>query len=268
MVNYARIQHHIDRGLGKAGQKLGPPFSAYRIESGSAGDWPGGWTTIATGYPIFRRRVTETKIESNLKAGNTLYYDIIGNMEPFLLGDVFLQTDPTYQPGVSYGPGATSIPGTIQINALFLAWHPAVRKGLGMRLDYRARIYRPTVAPTVMGDGSLYWKEQRYNDQPLVLSGGTYSWGTSGDLASLVPVGLGATERPMHGKGFPPGSPGIAPTSRYYICIPPIPGYLPIEGDAIITEDDARYVVANPYQQQAGVSGIQVACERTIPQAR
>ena len=37
MVNYAKIQHHIDRGKGIAAQKLGPPFLAFRVTLAVAG---------------------------------------------------------------------------------------------------------------------------------------------------------------------------------------------------------------------------------------
>src|SRR5271166_1374091 len=101
MVSSAQIQHHIDRGRGIAARKLGQPFLGYRITPTASGDFPGGWSPTPTAkFSLFRRRLSESKIETNIKA-TTIWYDLIGNMEPFLLGDVFLQNDPPYVAGKS-----------------------------------------------------------------------------------------------------------------------------------------------------------------------
>lgn len=269
MVNYARIQHHIDRGKGIAAKKLGQPFLAYRVTSSAAGNFPEGWTATpgpvgGLAFSLFRRRLPETKLEVALPRAS-IWFDVIGNMEPFLVGDVFLQNDPPYVAGVSYGAGATQLPGTQQFNAMCLAWHAPVNKAIGARLDRCGAIYRPNGAPMTFADASQYWESTHDNDIPLVLAGGqfTFQAGQSGQTASLVPVGFTADHRNAE-RIFGPNVPGMVTPIRWLIYIPPLPGYAPREGDAVITEDGARYVMRSPFVQEAGVVGTQTLCDRKI----
>lgn len=266
MVNYARIQHHIDKGLGIAARKLGQPFSAYRITPSSIGHFPDGWDLLGTNIPLFRRKITDKKLESALLSSGTLWYQIIGNMEPYLLGDIFVQTDPAYVAGVSYGAGATVLPGTVQFNALALAWHAPVAEPAGARIDRRGIIYRPSMIPAPLADGSAVWKTTNDNDTPLILTAGQYNWGQPGDEGSYIPLGISSTHRVMGDVQFPPKIPGMTDAIRYYCYLPPLPGYEPTEGDAIITEDGARFLVVHPYNQEAGVVGSQLVVKRMISQ--
>ena len=266
MVNYARVQEHIDRGKGIAARKLGPPYNAFRIIGSSAGDFPGGWSKVASNFPLFYRKlVGESKILTGLK-NTTQWIDIVADMDPFVLGDIFLLNDPAYVPGVSYGAGATSIPGTIELNGMCLAWHPPVNKAIGGTINRLVSIYRPAVAPATQNDGSTYWESTHDNDQPLVLAGGSFAFGSAGaGGASLVPAGIGSAHR--RGEAiFGPGVPGMLKPTHWFFYVPPLPGYLPREGDAIIDQNGARYVVVSPYEQLAGVVGYQLLCDRKVAQ--
>ena len=267
MVNYASIARHIDKGLGKAANKLGQPFNGYRIESGNSGDFPSGWTQISGDFSLFRRRITDAKLEMGMQKA-TLWFNIIGNMSPYLLGDVFVQNDPPYVPGVSYGAGATSIPGTAELNAMCLAWHAPVDKRIGARIDRRVQIYRPSSAPGTTTDGGQsisYWKQTHDNDLPLILTSGTYAFGSNGATASWVPAGISSQHRQSEVL-FQPGVPGMIKPAKWFFYVPPLPGYTAREGDALIDENGARYVVLSPYEQQTGVVGNQFICDRKISQ--
>lgn len=267
MVNYARIQHHIDRGKGIASQKLGPPFQAFRCVGSSAGSFPGGWSLVNARFPLFTRRfnAADTKMPTGLK-GTTMWFDLVANMEPFLLGDVFVLNDPAYVPGVSYGAGATSIPGTQEITAYCLAYHPPVAKAIGAHLDRLVTIFRPSVDPVALPDGSQYWESTNDNDLPLKLAAGTFGFGAAGSGgASFVPAGIAS----VHKRGdalFAPGVPGMIKPAHWFFYLPPLPGYLPREGDAIIDQNGARYVVVSPYEQLTGLTGYQLLCDRKIAQ--
>jgi hypothetical protein len=272
MVSYARIAHHVDKGRGIAARKLGPPYLAFRVTTAAVGNFPDGWTATdgpqgGLSFNLFRRRIADTKVELALPRA-ALVFEIIGNMEPFLMGDVFLQNDPAYVAGVSYGAGATILPGTQQITAMCLALHQPVGKSVGMRLDRCAAIYRPATSPLAFEDASAYWETTHDNDSPLVLSGGQYSFqpGAAGQQGSLVPVGLTADHRGGE-KVFGPRVPGMVAPIRFFVYIPPLPGYAAREGDALITEDGARYVMRSPYVQEAGVVGTQTLCDRKISEA-
>lgn len=270
MVSYASIQHKIDKGIGIAARKLGPPYSAYRVTDSSNGDFPGGWTQVTASFPLFTRRITaETKLFLGIK-NTAQYLDLVGDMEPYLLGDVFLLIDPPYDPGVSYGAGATSIPGTEEINAAVLAWHVPVRVPVGARLDHLARITRPSSSPATVSTvtEANYWKTQLSNDQPLVLAGGTYSFGSPQDdetAGSLVPVGFYGQNR--RGEAiFRPDVPGMPRLAYWFVYVPPLPGYEPTEGDAILLEDGSRYVVMSPFTEETGVVGHMLIVDRKVSQ--
>lgn len=269
MVNYASIQAKIDYGKGKAAQKLGQPYSAYRITTAATGDFPNGWAAVGTGIPILRRRINERLIESALEYAGTLWYNVTADMTDFLLGDVFVCTDPAYSPGISYGPGATSVPGGSQfeIDALTLAWHMPINKAVGARIDRRCQIFRPASAPVKTPAGVYAWRQANDQSTPLVLTSGRYDFNPAGTVGSWIPIGLSSTARPGRGDNFEPSIPGMVGLSRYYGFVPFLPGYEPSEGDRLMTEDGARYVVQNPYRQEQGVVGQQLALERAISQA-
>lgn len=269
MVDYAKVQRHIDRGKGIAAKKLGPPFLGYRITGTSAGDFPGGWSPVVTphgvNFKLFRRRMSEVKLETGIK-GAAVFFDIIANMDPFLLGDILVQNDPPYVPGVSYGAGATSVPGTIELNAMALAWHGPVSKAVGARIDRRVTVYRPAASPTTQGDGSKYWESTHDKDLPLVLTAGQYALGSPGGTnASLVPAGI-STQHRQSDRPFTPDVPGMLKPVKWFFYLPPMPGYMAREGDTIVDENGARYVVVSPYEQQTGLVGQQLICDRTAAQ--
>ncbi len=266
MVNYARIQAKIDKGLGIAGRHLGPPYTAYRLGANSTGDFPTAWTKLATGVPIYRERVSISELEIPLSGNETLWYSIFGGMSGYLLGDVFVMTDPAYVPGVSYGAGATSTPGTIEFNGIALAWHPAGFVPIGARLDRIGQIYRPNTTPLANVDGSSYFEDTLDNDQPLVLVNGQYSFGTPSQVANWVPLGLASMERPITSPLVKPAIPGGLYMMRYYAYLPELPGYTPTEGDAIVTQDGARHLVVHPYTQNTGVVGSQLLLDRQVSQ--
>src|SRR5690348_13541461 len=139
----ASFTAQLDTLLGQSAAQLGQPFTAYRIEATSSGDFPSAWTQIATNVLIYRTRITGTTIESAIQSSGTLWFQLVANMGPFLLGDVFVQSDGAYSQGVSYGAGATLIPGTIEFNGIALAWHPPTIPPVGARLNTRVGIYRP-----------------------------------------------------------------------------------------------------------------------------
>ena len=267
MVNYARIQHKIDKGLGIAGRHLGPSYTGYRVAAASSGDFPSGWSSVGSG-PVMLRRQTDSTIQSALLASGTMWFDVVGNMEPFYVGDVFQLSDGTYSPGQSYGVHATSVPGTPQFSGFTLAWHAPVDEPIGARVDRRVQIYRPMGAPdTSLTDLGGTWRNTTFAASPLVLRSGVFSFADaySGIQASFVPGGVASTDRPPRGHLFsPPSMPSDLQVPRYFMYIPPLPGYIPSEGDRIVEESGARYVVTNPYHQEAGVVGNQLGVERRI----
>lgn len=271
-MTFATFQRLIDKQLGAFGNRIGQPFSVYRITPSSTGDFPNGWYRVSTQAHAHRNRVRSQDAEVSMTSERTVWYEVIADMSPFWLGDVFIATDPPFFPGVAYGDRATNLPGTIELNGFSLAWHPPIRPPLAARIDHRAYIYRPALLPQTYSDGSPplpseQWRSTREFDTPLVLNNGVYSWGAPGQTASLVPCGFGTSDRQTRGEDMAPDPPGMLPVPRYYVYFPPLPGYSAAEGDAIITEDDARYAVIAPYKQETGVVGHQLMVQRYISQS-
>lgn len=267
MTTYAKIAQHVDKGRGIAARNLGQPFRAYRLDPSSSGDWPEGWLVTNNKFPLFRRRWSqEGKIETGLTRG-ALWFELIANMGPFLVGDVFLQIDPDYVPGVSYGAGATLEYDTDQFEGIGFAVHTPVGKSIGGRLDRRVMIHRPNRKPAQLAnDGGKFRKTTLDDDVPLVMVGGKFKFGPPGGAGNFVPAGFAAYDRQYGQDLFSPDVPAMPKPSRYFIFLPSLPGYTPTEGDAIVCEDGSRYVVELPFYQQAGVSGSQLVAHRQIAQ--
>lgn len=268
MSHTAVFQRLIDQQLGVIGNRLGQQHSVYRVTPSSTGDFPGGWYLVSSRFFCHRNRVRSQDAEVSMTSERTVWYEIAGDVSAFWLGDVFLQTDTSYFPGIAYGARATSLPNTIELNGHALAWHAPLRPPLAARIDRRVRIYRPDLMPVVFPDNSSQWRSTRELDTPLVLTAGVYDWGAPGAAtASLIPAGFGTSDRQTRGEDMPPDPPGMLPVPRYYCYLPPLPGYTAAEGDAIITEDDARYLVIAPYHQDTGVVGSQLMVQRYISQS-
>ena len=256
---YGALQARIDGKLGLVGRKIGQPFTVYRC--GTTGDFPNDWTNLGS-VNAFHHRTTLAKNEVSVERGDMLY-NLYVDAGKYLLGDIFVCTDPPMSAGVSYGAGATILPSTLQINAFTLASHMPARIPLACRIDRRCQVLRPSEAPATLGDGSAYWQETAENDQPLVLSGGSYAFASPGaGRGSWVPVGLQSVTRR---SDYPfQKEPGIVRTIAWLIYLPPLPGYEMSPGDAIITEDGARFIILGSYNQEVGVVGTQAVADQKI----
>lgn len=261
------FQRLIDRQLGAVGNRLGQQFRVYRLTPQSAGDFPDGWYLVSSRAHAHRNRVRSQDAEVAMTSERTLWYEIVADMSPFWLGDVFTAADAPFFPGVAYGDRATAVPNTIELNGFSLAWHAPMRAPLAARIDHRCRIYRPSLMPVPFPDGSAQWRTTREWDTPLALTNGAFNWGLPNTPASLVPCGLGTSDRQTRGEDMAPDPPGMLPVPRYYIYLPPLPGYTAAEGDALICEDDSRYTVIAPYRQETGVVGSQLMVQRYISQS-
>ena len=261
LMGYGELQQRIDRKLGTVGRRIGQPFSVYRC--GTAGDFPGDWQYLGD-VNAFHHRIPLAKNEVAVERGDILY-NLYVDAGQYLLGDIFICSDLPFVPGSYYGAGATILPNTIQMNAFVLAAHMPARIPLACRVDRRCQVRRPSVAPKTLSDGSPYWDETAENDQPLVLSGGSYAFAAAGSgPGSWIPVGLQSVTRR---SDYPLAKePGIVRTIAWLAYLPPLPGYEASEGDALLMEDGSRYVMLGSFNQEVGVVGSQIVCDRKISQ--
>jgi hypothetical protein len=267
MSDLGPFQLLIDQQLGAVAERLGNPYRTYRVTPGSNGDFPNGWTLVSSAFTGITNRVRSQDADVSMTSERTVWYELIADVSPFWLGDVFIGSATPYFPGIAYGDRATAVPNTIELNGFALAWHQPLRPPLGARIDRRVRVLRPDLLPQSVTDSDQEWRSTEEFDQPLVLVNGVYTWGTPGGDASWVPCGFGTSDRQTRGEDMAPDPPGMAPVPRYYAYLPPLPGYTPAEGDALVTEDDARYTVISPYRQDTGVVGSQLMTQRYVSQA-
>lgn len=254
MADYTSIMDHIDRGRGIAADHLGVPFDVYRPNFNTASEYLDPANVIAQNYNVFRRQKESVDSVEGTKV-KSIIWDIVGDMSSFLLGDVFVQSDPIY------GVGSTIVRfQTQQILAFCLAMHAPVKKSVGVFLDRLASVLRP-VSGT---DPNGYLAGDYTNTQPVVLQNGQFVLGTQGAPGCLIPCGINVSERwraELY-KGLP-ATTGIA---VWYLYLPPLPGMSIKEGDYIQTQDGAVYQVQAPIEQQTGFVGNMLSCTRQLPQ--
>lgn len=274
MPNANRIQRLIDKGRGHAARALGGPFNVYRLQATAATNFIDPLNLVSSNYLIYHTQKSAGSFRGSYEGINVgaPLFDVVGDMGPFLVGDVFVDADSAYQPygnGLSvsdtaagYGAGATSVPfTTLELYAFCLGFHGPIKKSIGARLDRLAQIYRLPTAP----DSNGYYSAGKSDSQPLVLANGTFSLGTTSDTAALIPVGLAA--RPRWKSDLIKAIPTSTGEIEYYCYVPPLPGFAFQEGDRLVMQDGSQYVVQLPWEQQVGFVGSQLAVQREVMQA-
>lgn len=256
-MNYVRAQRLIDRGRGQAAKRLGQPYDIYRIQANGATNVLEVANKIFSGFRILRRPDRSLQnIEGTLLTA--VPWETLGDFRSWLLGDLFIQADPVY------GVGSTIVTfSTLEFDAFCLAFHGPVKKTMGARLDRLCRILRPLSAG-VTTDG--YFAADITESKPLLLANGVFSFGTPGETltdGALIPMGFSSHVRSRGDLFDVPTSTG---ESVYLLYIPPLNGYLPREGDRIVSQDGSRYIITNPFEQEAGYVGYQITVMRQVAQ--
>ncbi len=286
MPNANHIQWQIDKGRGKAASALGGPFNVFRLLNSAATNFLDPANLIATNYPIYHVQKSPGAFRGSyegINVGEPLF-DVIGNMQPFFVGDVFIDADLPYVPwggpltadsnaninnpsitadvGQSgYGAGATSVTfPTLEIYGFCLGFHGPIKKSIGARLDRLAQVYRLPTSPGANG----YWSASKNASLPIILTNGEFSVGTLGQTASFIPVGLAA--RPRWKSDLIKSIPTSTGELEYYCYVPPLPGFSFQESDRIVLQDGSVYVVQLPWEQQVGFVGSQLAVQREVLQ--
>jgi hypothetical protein len=286
MPNADRIQRKIDSGRGKAARALGGPFKVYRITGTAAQNFIDPLNLIKSNYLVYHTQKPAGSFRGSYEGINVgaPLFDIIGDMGPFLVGDVFINTDPPYEPyggpltgdiaaegsdadipgdiyRSGYGAGATSVAyPTMEIYGFCLGFHGAIKKAIGARLDRLAQVFRLPEAPAAGG----YWQADQATSLPIVLTNGTFAPGTVGQTAAFVPVGLAA--RPRWKSDLIKSIPTSTGELEYYCYVPPLYGFSFQESDRIVLQDGSQYVVQLPWEQEVGFVGSQLAVQRQVLQ--
>lgn len=262
----AEIQGIIDSVLGVPGTIVGEPYAAYRVAADSSGDFPSGWHALGQ-TNVYATRVSAAKLEVALFAQQTVWFEMICDATGAVLGDVYVQADAQFASGAAYGAGATGVVGSLQFDGIAFAWHPpVVSVPIGARIDRRARILRSQRPDVIRPGVPTTILSAEIQNFPLVLINGQFIFGQTNRPASWVPVGLAASATSPTRPDFASQAGPAPPIARYFAYLPPLPGYAPKEGDLLVTEDGAQYVVTFPYGQEVGVVGWQMALDRAASQ--
>ena len=281
MPDADHIQYLIDRGRGMAAKHLGVNYAAYRpLTTSTALNYLDPVNQVNAGWPVYFMQKPAGAFRGSFEGTNVKIplYDIIADMTPFIVGDVFVSTDTPYVPyggaltadlnpitvdnpqqvgaQSGYGAGATRVAfPTIEIDAFCLAFHGPIKKSIGARLDRIASFYRMAAAPA-----NGYFSADTNAASPVVLSNGVFSVGSVGATPAQVPVGISVMPR-WRGE-LVKSIPTTSQVVEYFIYVPPLNGFTFEEGDQIEFQDGSRYFVQVPYEQMVGFAGSQLGVER------
>ncbi len=244
-----------------ASKHLGVNYAVYRpLTTSGAANYLDNVNQVNAGWPVYFMQKPAGAFRGSFEGTNVKIplYDIIADMTPFIVGDVFVSTDSAYIPygTTGYGAGATRVPfPTVEIDAFCLAFHGPIKKSIGARLDRIASIYRMAAAPA-----NGYFSADTNAASPVVLSNGVFSVGAVGATPAQVPVGISVMPR-WRGELIK-SIPTTSQVVEYFIYVPPLNGFTFEEGDQLEFQDGSRYFVQVPYEQMVGFSGSQLGVER------
>lgn len=259
-MSYDEIFPLIDMGKGFAAQELGVPHDVYRLtDPDSDGSVLTQTNLISAQVKVFTRIAYGASIRTSFegeKQQGILWYEIVADMRPFLVGDIFVLNDPVYGQGYSSVNFATE-----DFKGFALADHSPIKKTLGGRLNTFVKIFRLSKTPD---PNTKDWNNTRKNSLPVTLSSGTFSLGAASDTPTLIPAGLMSTGK-SYGDRIFDQKPGDQRKSGWELYIPALNGFQIREGDRIEAMDGSRYVVIVPYTQYVGATGSQWFLEREVP---
>lgn len=266
MPNAYKIQRKIDEGRGKAARALGGPFNVYRLQANAATNYIDPLNLVASDYLVYHLQKGASAFRGSYEGSSigVPLFDIIGDMTPFYVGDVFIDADGAYNPDGSggYGAGATSVIfSTLEIYGWCLGFHGPIKKSIGARLDRLANIY--TLASGADANG--YFSAGTNSSLPLKIVNGQVVVGAVTDTPALIPVGLAS--KPRWRSDLIKAIPTTTGEVEYLAYVPPLPGYTLHEGDRIVLQDGSRYVVQLPWEQEVGFAGSQMSVKREVMQA-
>jgi hypothetical protein len=254
MANYVGLTRHVWAGRGHAARAVGVPYNVYRITSASNGNYIDTSNKISTDFYVLAKVHKDGTYETPLDM-KTMFFNFVGDTTTFDIGDVFILNDPVY----GTGDQVVDFP-TQQFRGMCLAYNPPISKlAVAARVDRLAQIYRP--APGI--DSTGYWSQATDNALPLIMNAGQFDFSAApGAVATMIPVGLVPFPRPSGGAQFKPDLPGTLEFPSFFIYTPPLEGVHLREGDRIVDQSGARYVVMVPWIQEAAISGNQLGCRR------
>lgn len=254
MPDYVDLQGYFETGRGKAAEIFGVPADIYRLNDSSSGSYLDIENKIATATDLYFKGATAKELKSDLETDVRLgssWYVLIADLSLYQVGDIFLIQDPVF------GAGHTAVPWqTSQYRGFALAQHGETKKSFAARLNTTVKISRPECDP----DTGNYFPSGTGGDQVL-LSNGQFTFGSTTDEGTAIPVGLYASGRTYGSKTFS-DVPSDQPKSSWFCYVPPLQGFSFREGDQLTAADGAIYRVLIPYSQDVGACGSQLFLER------
>ena len=252
---YASIQQIIDTGRGYAANVLGQPGSVYRLNPEVSGDFLQPGTAILTNFPVIRKVVPGGLAMETHEGMGLVYYNLVCDLNYLEVGDVWYQTDPYY------GEGGTEVDyATDEFVGVCLVNHGVAKPAIGMQVHRFVHIFRGQTG--VSSDG--YAQTFQQDALALTISGGTAVFSNS-QPPDWVPAGFQPVSRPK-GPQLRPYVPGATEVTEYFIYVPPMQGYEPLEGDIIQTLNGSRYIVTIPWHLETGISGNSMLARRANAQ--
>ena len=255
MVSRVKVQAKIQKGRGKAAQKIGVPYDVYRVGPAAAGDFLDVPNRINQNVFAIVRRLNTRNVQTPLRS-RIYWLELISNLTTFRVGDLFINVDPVFNLGKTQVDYLTS-----QLDGFVIANDQTVGRAIGVLINDQVSIFRCDDT----ADPSGNWSPDRTNALPVTLAAGAFAFGALADTPALIPCQL-FPEVPSGDRAFD-DVPSMIRRSTWSCYIPPLPpGFSIREGDRIIRQTGERYIVMMVHNQEQLTSGSQLVLEREVAQ--
>lgn len=254
MANYISLTRIAQRCYGVAANIVGPPFSVYRVNSTSSGDWIQPQNMIADNIRADRMPMKsgDTAFEGAKELPN-FWYEIMANCNSFQVGDIFVLKNAPLNKGWVSTPYRTD-----EFTGFCLAENMPTRHPIGARLNTTVQLYTSSCLPTP----SNYFDNTNPNRMPIILQNGRFTPLNAGQEAARIPVGVMPYR--SFGNLYNQPTPDMPPVEKRLVYVPAIPGYQVVASDEFIFQDGSRFSVDSNYHQTTGTSGGLYICRKFV----
>lgn len=255
MTDYQDITYVANMAYGIGAAIIAPPFSAYRIQPESSGNYVQPQNLLSKCVPVDRRpmKSSDDSFEgpSDLK---NFWYELMGNFNCYLVGDVFILN----RAPLNKGWVSTTYPST-EFTGFCLAENYPTRHAIGARLNTTAQLYTSSTKP----DPNGHFDSTYGNRMPIILQNGKFASLNAGQIAAEIPVGV-MPHRSYGGAIYNQSTANMPPLEKRLVYMPPLNGYQPVASDELLFTDGSRYIIESNYHQTTGTSGGIYICRKHV----
>jgi len=251
-LDYKFVQDLINFGRGLAGDIVGQPFSAHRLNALSVGD------VFAPGNQLDDISAKVTHSTSRVQTENDMLhanmFDFLMSSENVATEDILTQKDDVYGGNTSY----------------FVSSLRPLKRVMCIRAEHNVRLLRTNSNRTQAGG---YSGNRRSGELPFHLVGGQFviATGTEDPEVVATPIPAGLTNIGQIKDRKISMLPMDVTTSWWYLMMPLFPGLDRVRENDVVevdVHDDepvVRYRIVTPLIAKVGTRGVFALCQRVSP---